>query len=132
MARLWWLTKVGDNALQLDKDRRQFRSVERLVRLTQNQTFGKQSDKGDSMPDDEMQIGNEIHYHGGGKQDSFFSKAAGVALLAAGLGTGVAAPIAAYQYLKPDTQATEQGTDTDTQYNLKIYRAEDASTTPTE
>ena len=93
----------------------------------------------DKQLDEEMavRIGDEshIHYHNESKPVS--EKASGIAktlaaagLAAAGLGAGVALPIAAYQLLKPDTNVVVQpttpvvGTDTDTKYGLKIFRDE--------
>lgn len=126
---LWYKTKVADYALQIDKDDRRQRILERLAKKTQDGTLGEAtaepSDAGDDMG---VAVGNEIHHH---HQQPKAEPASTVAktlatagLAAAGLGAGISAPILAYNLTRPDkpAQADTAFVDTDTQYGLRVYR----------
>lgn len=130
LAQLWYETKVADLALQLDKDDRRQRSVERLIRKTQDGTLGEVSSQDDEDESMGVSVGNETitnNYH----QPQTPSKSSSVAtalvaagLTAAGIGVGAAAPIAAWNLTRQQASPSEviQDTDTDTKYGLQIFR----------
>lgn len=141
VADQWWKLKLADFGVQIDKDMRRHAMVERLVKKTQDGTLQQvTAEPMDKTLDEQMgvRIGDEIHYHNTQAtkpvkseqqtQGSSLGKTlAAAGLAAAGLGAGVALPIAAWNMTRPDTQVVvEQNpgidTDTDTQYGLKIYR----------
>jgi len=91
--------------------------------------------KGEEVPEDEMgdqivlgdlKTENITYANPPQTQSSGIAKTlAAAGLAAAGLGAGVALPIAAYQLLRTDTTVVvppSVDTDTDTKYGLQIYR----------
>lgn len=130
---------IAHDALQIDKDMRRQAVVERLIKKTQDGTLMERtSEPMDKQLEEEMavRIGDEshIHYHNESKpiseQASGIGKTlAAAGLAAAGLGAGIAAPIAAYnltrhttQIVQPTQEFVDTDTDTDTKYGLRIYR----------
>ena len=141
LARDWYRVKLADQALQVDKDMRRQAIIERLIKKTQEGTLQTPTaEPMDNQFDEPMavRIGDEshIHYHNEksvteaapkDKPSSIGKTLAGIGLAAAGLGTGAALPIAAYQLLRPDTNVIvppSVDTDTDTRYKLRVFRDE--------
>lgn len=129
LAELWYQTKLANDALQIDKDSRRQRSVERLVKKTQDGTLGQATAEPMDDDDDTVSVGNEIHHHHPAPptplppKPSVAKSLAAAGLAAAGLGIGAAAPIAVWNLTKDATEVIE-GDDTDTKYGLKIFRDE--------
>lgn len=139
LADLKYRTAIAHDALQIDKDMRRQAVVERLIKKTQDGTLmEKTSEPMDKQLEEEMavRIGDEshIHYHNESKPSSDQASGIGKTLAAAGLavaglGAGIAAPIAAYNLTRPTTAVVQPAspvvdTDTDTKYGLRIYRDE--------
>lgn len=142
IAKNWYLTKVADNALQIEKDGRRQAAIERLIKKTQDGSLGKPTDEpmDEELGEMAVNVGNETYVHNAAPPVAPAppeSKLAGAAkvlaatgLAAAGLGTAAALPIAAYGLMKPDAAPVtvevprQEDRDTNTKYNLRIYRDE--------
>ncbi|WP_436716577.1 hypothetical protein U8335_03955 [Roseiconus lacunae] len=149
IANDWFLGKVADNMLQIDKDDRRQRLTERLIKKTQDGTLGKPTTEPMDGDDMGVSVGNEINYHysqpaaqpapapAASPATSIAKTVAAAGLALAGLGTGTALPIAAYNLTKPAADAVVERIetprpdpapaptiDTDTRYGLQIYRGE--------
>ena len=130
LAELWYQTKLADTGVQIEKDLRRQKSIERLVKKTQDGTLGQATSEPMDEESETVNVGNEIHHHHGQpKTTSPLVKGIATAGLAvAGLGAGVAAPIAAWNLTRKIAPAvTEQPTmeDTDTKYGIRIFRGEE-------
>lgn len=143
IAELIYLNKAADDAVQIEKDLRRQKSVERLVKKTQDGTLEQPTvepmDNDDY--DDTVRVGHEYnnHYHQAPaaqpqKPQGGMNGLARAALIAGALGaTGGTAALgtaalgtAAYVLTRPQPQSQViQGKDTNTKYRLGIYREGD-------
>ena len=135
LIKKWGRLKLGDYALQVEKDGRRQQIVERLIRKTQDGTLGKPTTEADdnaAWPESDMAINlgdtttNVYHQPpqaSDGNRGRAFGKAALlVGLLAAGLGGGALAATLLGGKETPARAVTD--TDTNTQYGLRLLQKE--------
>ena len=88
-----------------------------------SESLTSEEDMGDQIVLGDIRTENKYEAAAPSSSGNLAKTLAGVGLAAAGVGTGLALPIAAYQMLKPATNVVvPTDTDTNTEYGLQIFR----------